>query len=89
MKLRVFISILFIISTTLTALHEIEHISGEHDSASCQVCVVDDHSASADIADEYINITIFSFEDISSLKQYSKIHTKKTTNHSNAPPKLS
>ena len=89
MKLRVLISILFIIATTFTALHEIEHITGEHDSSSCQVCVVDDHSVSADIADEYINITIFSFDDISSPNQYSKTHTKKTTNHSNAPPKIS
>ncbi len=89
MKLRVLISILFIIATTFTALHEIEHVTGEHDSASCQICVVDDHLVSADIADEYINITIFSFDAISSVNQYSNTHTKKSTNHSNAPPKIS
>ena len=89
MKLRVLISILFIIATTFTALHEIEHITGEHDSASCQVCIVDDHSVSADITDEYVNITIFSFNDITSQDQYSNTHTKKTANHSNAPPKIS
>ena len=89
MKLKVLISILFIIATTFTALHEIEHISGEHDSSSCQVCVVDDHSASADITDEYVNITLFSFDDITSQNQLTKTHTKKTTNHSNAPPKIS
>ncbi len=89
MKLRVLISILFIIATTFTALHEIEHISGEHDSSSCQICVVDDHSVSCDITDEYINITLFSFDNISSLNQHSNTHTKKTTNHSNAPPKIS
>ena len=89
MKLRVLISILFIIATTFTALHEIEHITGEHDSASCQICIVDDHSVSCDIIDEYVNITLFSFDDISSQKLYSKTHTKKTANHSNAPPKIS
>jgi len=89
MKLRALISILFIIATTFTALHEIEHITGEHDSSSCQVCVVDDHSVSADIIVEYTDITLFSFNDISSLNQQTNTHTKQDTNHSNAPPKIS
>ena len=41
MKLRVLISILFIIATTFTAVHELEHIDGEHDSSTCEVCIVD------------------------------------------------
>lgn len=89
MKLRVLVSILFIIATTFTALHEIEHISGEHDSSTCQVCIVDNHSVSADIIDEYIHITTCSFDNISSLNQQVNTHTKKNTNHSNAPPKNS
>ncbi len=89
MKLRVLISILFIIATTFTALHEIEHITGEHDSASCQVCAVDDHSVSADITDEQTPITLFSFDDITSLNRQTTTHPKKETNHSNAPPQIS
>ena len=88
MKLRVLISILFIIATTFTALHEIEHIAGEHDSSSCQVCVVDDHSVSADIINTHTKISTFSFDAITT-NQLFKTHTKKTTNHSNAPPKIS
>ena len=89
MKLRVLISLLFIIATTFASIHEIEHITGEHDSASCQVCVADNHLMSADITDAYIDTTVFSFDDISLQNQYLTIHTKKTTNHSNAPPKIS
>ena len=89
MKLRVLISILFIIATTFTALHEIEHISGEHDSSSCQVCIVNDHVVSNDVIDNHTNIILFSFDEISFHKQLSNRHAKKTTNHSNAPPKVS
>ena len=89
MKLRVLISIFFIIATTFTALHEIEHATGEHDSSTCQICIVDDHTTSADILTQFTNITIFSFDDITSSNQYSYTHSKKSTNHSNAPPKIS
>ncbi len=89
MKLRVLISILFIIATTFTALHEIEHVTGEHDSSSCPICIVDDHTVSADIVTDLTDTPIFSFDNISSVNQYSYTHTKKSTNHSNAPPKLS
>ena len=89
MKLRVLISIFFIIATTFTALHEIEHATGEHNSSSCQICMVDDHTVSADISTAFTKITIVSFDDITSSNQDSRTHTKKNTNHANAPPQIS
>jgi len=90
MKLRVLISILFIIATTFTAVHELEHIGGEHDDSSCQVCIVDNHTFSADIVTNNISDNIsFSFEDIALYKEFLNPYAKKTANHSNAPPKIS
>ena len=90
MKLRLLISLLFIIGTTATALHELEHIHSEHDSSSCQVCIVDNHSVSADILkDESSDIKTISFDVIAFENQVQDFHAKKTTNHSNAPPKIS
>jgi len=59
MKLRVLISILFIITTTFASIHEIEHITGEHESSSCPICMLSDHLVSADtpnISQHYIQI---------------------------------
>ena len=41
--------LLFVIATVSTALHE---LSSHHHSDSCPVCVVDEHSLSADIVDD-------------------------------------
>ncbi|WP_455757699.1 hypothetical protein [Sulfurimonas sp.] len=90
MKLRVLISILFIIATTFTAVHELEHIDGEHDSSTCEVCIVDNHTFSADVVTNNISSIIsFSFEEISISKQFLNPHAKKTANHSTAPPVIS
>ena len=89
MKQRVLISIFFIIATTFIALHEVGHVTGEHESASCPICMIDDHTVSADILTDFTDITLFSFETILSSNQYSYTHTQKTANHANAPPKIS
>lgn len=88
MKLRVLISILFIIATTFVAIHEVEHISGEHDSSSCPICVADDHIVSADISDVsqlYIQIP-HAIVKLQTKTLFS--HAKKSDNHSHAPPQL-
>jgi len=85
MKLRLLLSILFIIATSFTALHEIEHIK-HHDSSSCQICIVDDHLTSADIVDEFKEIITFSFEKISSLTTISNIYSKNHSYQTRAPP---
>jgi hypothetical protein len=88
MKLRLLLSIFFIIATTFTALHEIEHVKN-HDSSKCQICIVDDHSVSADIAVDFKEVVLFSFEQISSQTQILNFQTKQTTYKSRAPPLLS
>ena len=89
MKLRVIISFLFIIATLAISLHEIEHITGEHESASCQICIIDDHTSSSDIIDTFEETIIVSFDVITLKYKGFTSHLKISTNHSNAPPLLS
>ena len=88
MKLRVLISIFFIIATTFATIHEVEHI--EHgDDSSCLVCHVGDNLASADVIDKDTSVEIFHFENIVQNTQISNLHVKKSTNQNRAPPVLS
>jgi len=88
MKLKLFISILFIIATSFTALHEIEHIKN-HDSSSCQVCIVDDHLTSADVIDKFKEIDIFHFNEKISHNLVSHFKHKNHSYQTRAPPKNS
>jgi hypothetical protein len=89
MKLRVLISLLFIISTTFASIHELEHIGHEHDSGKCLVCTVSQNFLSADINKLDISLELdFAKEVISEPKVFS-FTFKKTDNHSNAPPFIS
>ncbi len=88
MKFRLILSILFVIATTLTALHELKHVE-HHDSSTCQVCVVDNHSVSADIVVDFKDLEIFSFEAVSSNNLISYFYTQTSTNKTRAPPFLS
>lgn len=85
---RILIIIFFIIATTASALHELTHIEN-HDSSSCQICVVDEHSVSADIVTDVASDICFSVESSSSQVKRSNPHAKKVANHSQAPPLVS
>jgi oligoribonuclease NrnB/cAMP/cGMP phosphodiesterase (DHH superfamily) len=90
MKLRLLFSVLFIIATTLTAMHQLEHISGKHNSSTCSVCIVDHHSVSGDIIAEFQEQpALYLFDAITLKSQTLASFTKKTTNHANAPPLIS
>ena len=89
MKFRVLISLLFIIATTFTAIHELEHISHEHNSAACQICIVDDHLVSGDINSNVNETIAHSSNKAISNSSLLFRHQKKLTNHSTAPPKIS
>ena len=86
MKLRILISILFIIATTITAVHEIEHLTHKHDSSQCQVCTFDNHSISGDVISVPKDIELFKFEKITSAKSLHNFHAKNHTNQTRAPP---
>ena len=88
MRLNLFISIFFIIATTFTALHEIKHLQN-HNGSSCQICIADDHSISADIIDEFKEIYFFSFDEISSPTTVCIFDNKKHYHKTRAPPKNS
>ena len=86
MKLRLLISILFIIATTATAMHKIEHIHGDHDANTCQVCIVDNHSVSADVVDKFKGVELFKFEQIAATSLVCFLHTKDHSYQNRAPP---
>ncbi|MDO8453280.1 MAG: hypothetical protein Q7S59_01765 [Sulfurimonas sp.] len=88
MKFRLILSVLFIIATTFTALHEIEHVKS-HDSSTCQVCIVDNHSVSADVVVDFKEVELFSFKSIFLQTQILNSQAKQTTYKSRAPPLLS
>lgn len=88
MKLNILLSILFIIVTTLSAGHEVEHITLDDDS-SCLVCTVNNNLISADIIDISQTVEIIRFEKISQNNFISTLHIKERNNQNRAPPSLS
>jgi hypothetical protein len=89
MKLRVLLSLLFIVITTFSAIHELEHIDGKHSSSSCLICTFSHNLASADNNTEFIDFELVYTKEIESSVERCTLHFKKTDNHSNAPPFLS
>ncbi len=88
MKLKMLLSMLFLIVTTFSAVHEIEHIAHD-DSSSCLVCHVNDNLVLADSIDKSKNIENFYFKIFLSNAQVLNPHIKKYTNQNQAPPSLS
>lgn len=85
MKLNVLLSILFAIVTSLSAVHEVEHIA--HDDAStCLECVVNQNLVSADAVLSALKLEIFHFEKISHNNHSSHIHVRTHSNQNRAPP---
>ncbi|MBT5935131.1 hypothetical protein [Sulfurimonas sp.] len=88
MKLNVLLSIFFIIVTTLSAAHEVEHIMLDDDS-SCLVCNVNNNLISADVIDISQLVEIIHFEKISQNNFISTLHIKDRNNQNRAPPSVS
>ena len=86
MKLRVLLSLLFIIATSFTAIHEVKHLVHGDDS-SCLVCHVSDNLTSADIIDETKTVEIIHFEKVLESNTILTYHEKKHSNQDRAPPK--
>lgn len=86
MKLRLLISALFIIATTVTAVHEIEHLHNGVDSSSCQICIVDNHAVSADVVDNFTQVDIVRFSEIIPIPLVKHSHTKNHSYQTRAPP---
>ncbi|QOY52175.1 hypothetical protein [Candidatus Sulfurimonas baltica] len=88
MKIRALLSILFVIATTFSVIHEVEHIM-HTDGYTCEVCIVDNHLVSADIISKTQYIEISHFEKISQKNLLSTLHVKATSNQNRAPPFIS
>ena len=87
MKFRVLISIFFLIATTLSAVHELEHIT--QDDTSCVVYHINDKLTPIDISDNEKDIELFNLENILQNNQVLNTHLKNKSNHNRAPPLIS
>jgi len=88
MKLNVLLSILFVIVSHFSAIHEVEHVAHEADP-SCMVCQVNNNLASADIVDKLENIEILHFGKITQTHTVLNLYLKEKDNRNRAPPSLS
>ncbi|MEA3371976.1 MAG: hypothetical protein U9Q40_11610 [Campylobacterota bacterium] len=89
MKLRVLISLLFVIATTFAVVHETEHIMHDHGSMECEVCLVSQNMLSDDVNSDFSELELFLSDKtvfaVSGTYRYQAI----ISNYSNAPPQLS
>ncbi len=88
MKLKLFITAFFIFATTLTALHELEHIEG-HDASTCQICIVDNHNIFADVVHIIQDPQKLSHEEVLHQITLFYFQRKLSTNQNRAPPSFS
>jgi len=89
MKLRVLLSLLFIIVSTFSAVHELEHIEDQHSGSSCLVCTLAHNLVSPDNDFDLLSLELEYEKEIQSTHGSSNIDSKKNDNHSHAPPRLS
>lgn len=88
MRFNLLLSVLLFLATTLSALHELEHISQEDDSV-CMVYHVNDKLSSVDIVDVTKCAECFLFEKITYVNKVRKLHFRDKSNPDRAPPLLS
>jgi len=89
MKLRVLISLLFIIATTFASIHETEHIFDDHNSVECEICQVSHNMLSDDVNSDFSELTLFLSDKVRFIANSSYRYQAIISNYSNAPPKLS
>jgi len=88
MKLNVLLSILFVIVSNFSAIHEVEHVVHESDP-SCMVCHINNNFASADVVDKHEAIEIIHFGKISQNGTVLSLYIQEKNNRNRAPPSLS
>ena len=87
MKLRILLAILFVITTTLSALHELKHITHDNDNdASCLVYHINDKMSSVAIVDFSQNVFVLYPQIIPYVTQVLTLHQKDKSNSNRAPP---
>lgn len=85
MKLKILISLFFIITTTFATVHEVQHT--EHsDDIPCLVCHVVDSLTSSNIVDNIQHIEKFHSNKVLENNSILSFHTIKYSNQNRAPP---
>ena len=88
MKFKIILSILFVIVTAFSAMHQVNHIDNQ-DTVDCEMCIVNKNLTSSDIVDDFKDIEILKFEIISQNNSIENFYNKQLTNQNRAPPKIS
>jgi len=87
MKYRILLLLLFFIASFATALHEVEHISQHHDTAQCQVCIIDHQLLCGDVVTIVQESIEIHFQKV--FTQTKKTDSDKTLfNYNNRAPPL-
>lgn len=88
MKLRVILSIFFLITTTFASIHEVKHIT-HSDDAPCLVCQISDNLSCGDAIEKVKEVERINFEEIVQNTQIIKLYVKEKSNQNRAPPAIS
>ena len=88
MKFNILLSILFTIVTTQSILHDIEHITHEHLSETCEIIHIN-NLTSPDIVVQPQYIESATFENITKQEESFKVCCSYNDNQNRAPPVLS
>ena len=78
-------ALFFVVATVSTALHE---LSPHHHSDNCPVCVVDEHSLSADVVSDATEDETLLFCDQHSFAAQQRPQKLSTDLNARAPPQL-
>lgn len=88
MKLRIILSIFFLITTTFASIHEVEHLV-HADDAPCLVCQINHNLSCSDAIDSVKEVEKINFEKIVQNTQIIKLHVSENSNQTRAPPAVS
>jgi len=50
--MKLLLSFLFFIGITLSSIHELEHVNGEHEHPSCEICSINDTLDTPDFSED-------------------------------------
>lgn len=85
MKFKIVIALLFFVTATFAAMHEVEHIT--HDDADvCLVCTVNDTFEAADLVEHNYNFEFVCCKEKQLTSQIARVTTHKLQYPARAPP---
>lgn len=88
MKLRIILSLFFLITTTFASIHEVKHIV-HTDDVPCSICQIGHNLSCGDVIKKVEEVEKINFEKILQNTQIIKLHVKEKSNQNRAPPAIS